>query len=193
MSKSQGTGAGELDSIHPTRGTGELHLRLAAPPAGTSGSLSSSVQRLRSFSPAQKLYVRLFAYLSNATANSDFTRVFELTNTNAEDLYIATASGMWRSGGWSSLNQTSTQLVPTDRWTCLTWSIESGVAPSGGSHLVLAVDGTQVVDVTVPTAGQGLPSLVQLELIADQMAGELARDLWLDDLVISSTPVGCSD
>jgi hypothetical protein len=193
MTKDQGTGMGELDSIHPTRGTGELHLRLGAPPTGTTGTLSSAAERIRSFSPATTLYVRVFAYLNSPAADSDFTRIFDLTNTNAEDIYIATASGMLRSGAWSSLNMTSTQLVPTDRWTCLTWTIESDVAPNSSQHLVLNVDGTQVIDVTVPAAGLGLPSLVQLDLIADQMPGENARDLWLDDLVISSTPVSCAD
>jgi hypothetical protein len=192
MSRDVGSGAAELDSIHPTRGSGELHLHVDALPVSAS-PVSVAVRRIHNFSPTDTLYVRVFVFLDGTTANGGST-VLELNNNNNDDLAIYTSSGMWLTGQVSSTNQLSQTLVPAGRWTCLVWTVESGAAAGGpGQRLLLSVDGMQVTDVMVPTQGSGVPSEIQLALTADQMPGDLARDLWFDDLVISNTPVSCSD
>jgi hypothetical protein len=87
----------------------------------------------------------------------------------------------------------STLAVPTDRWVCLQWHVQ--LAATGATTLL--VDG-----VVTPGLGQTQDTtgtvpydwlLVGLEDAPAPLAGSPDFRLWLDELAVGPSPIGCAD
>ena len=88
-------------------------------------------------------------------------------------------------------------VVPVGRWSCVEWQFDG---PSNTMRLWL--DGAPVDSLTVTGVGQGCvnqpatypwtaPVFDRLDLGWESYQADDARTLWLDDVVVSTGPIGC--
>jgi hypothetical protein len=94
----------------------------------------------------------------------------------------------------------STQtLIPTGKWTCVEWEFDGPNAT-----MRLWVDGTAIEDLTVVGKGQGCvgqdasytwtaPDFSELELGWESYQNDAARTLYVDDVMVSTKPIGCPE
>jgi hypothetical protein len=81
--------------------------------------------------------------------------------------------------------------MATDRWVCLEWHLR--VAASGWAKLY--VDGAEVTALTAPQNTQPNPTLgaIGFGLVAPPgSSATAARDLFLDDIIVDNSPIGCA-
>src|SRR5262249_37561561 len=84
----------------------------------------------------------------------------------------------------------ATTAMPTDRWVCLEWHLR--VATGGWAKLYL--DGVEVTALTAAQNTLPTPTLgeIGLGLVAAPGSAAAARDLWLDDVIVDNSPIGCA-
>ena len=89
------------------------------------------------------------------------------------------------------------KVIPVGAWTCAEWRFDG---PNNEMHFWM--NGTEVPDLTMKDTGQGCvhqpqtytweaPSFEQLDLGWESYQADEARTMWVDDVVISTTRVGC--
>jgi hypothetical protein len=89
------------------------------------------------------------------------------------------------------------KVVPVGAWTCAEWRFDG---PNNEMHFWM--DGVEVPDLTMKDTGQGCvhqpqsyvwdaPSFERLDLGWESYQADEARTMWVDDVVISTTRVGC--
>lgn len=112
-------------------------------------------------------------------------------NYETPDSYAGTgpSTDCWHHG-----NQT---VIPTAKWTCVEWEFDGPNAT-----MRLWVDGAALDDLTVVGKGQGCvsqdaayawtaPDFAELELGWESYQNDAARTLYVDDVVVSTKPIGC--
>jgi hypothetical protein len=101
-------------------------------------------------------------------------------------------------GGFSMFNALRTNAisapasgsVPNDSWVCVEWEVV--VATAGAVRLSVA--GMQLSAPAIADDTTTTPPIGELAFGMSTFAGAgdvPARDLWLDELVVSNSPVGC--
>jgi hypothetical protein len=96
---------------------------------------------------------------------------------------------------WNHANQT---VVPVGRWACVEWKFDGP-----NNQMSLWLDGVSVPALTVNGVGQGCvnqpatypwtaPLFDRLDLGWESYQTDDARTLWIDDVVISASPIGCA-
>ncbi len=89
------------------------------------------------------------------------------------------------------------QVVPVGRWACAEWYFDGPNA-----ELRFWLDGTELSDLAVQGTGQGCvaqdasyrwagPSFSSIEVGWQSYQEDDERSIWIDDVVISSSPIGC--
>jgi hypothetical protein len=186
-----GAGAVGLDTTHSRSGSHALHAR-ADNRQPSAGIWAQWWQLLPSV--AGPVYLRVFVYPTNPLAGFESFAEFMQTDNNVlAALYMDPQSVGWinsaTAGPSSTLDVQST--LPTDRWSCVELEVDqpssvgkawiNGVEyPPGGTSGTLDVSG-----VALPT-----PNQVNIGIYVDHGTSQV-YDLWLDDVVVDTRPVGC--
>jgi hypothetical protein len=114
-----------------------------------------------------------------------------IANYDTPDWYSGTGPG---SDCWRHANRT---VVPVGTWSCVEWRFDG---PNNDMRMWL--DDVALNDLTVTGAGQGCvnapanytwaaPTFDHLELGWDSSQTDTARTIWIDDVVVSRTQIGC--
>ena len=93
--------------------------------------------------------------------------------------------------------QANKTVAPVGKWSCVEWRFDG---PNNDMRMWL--DGTTLGDLTVTRTGQGCvnqpatfpwtaPTFDNIEIGWESYQTDTARTLWIDDVVISKTRIGC--
>jgi hypothetical protein len=88
-------------------------------------------------------------------------------------------------------------VLPVAKWSCVEWEFDGP-----NNQMRLWLDGEALEDLTVMGKGQGCvsqdaayawtaPTFSELELGWESYQNDEARTAFVDDVVISTTPIGC--
>jgi len=94
-------------------------------------------------------------------------------------------------------HHSSKTVLPTGKWSCLEWKFDGG-----NNEMTLSLDGVALPDLTVTGTGDGCvnatpdfvwaaPVFDHLDLGWESYQADDARTFWIDDVAVSSAPIGC--
>jgi hypothetical protein len=191
-------------------GSKTAYIRLAAPsvfPAAAGGFFGRMMFRLESapttsmhwtilqgsgLVPGQS-YHALYRYGGQQPVmqGSTFVGSQMMANYETPDSYSGSGPG---SDCWFHANRV---VVPVGAWTCLEWQFEGAT-----NTMRLWMNGAAVPSLTVTGVGQGCvnqpnsypwtaPRFDRLDLGWEGYQQDSARTLWIDDVAVSATKIGC--
>jgi hypothetical protein len=125
------------------------------------------------------------------TTNGTFTGNQLMANYETPDSYSGVGP---KSDCWLHANK---RVVPVEKWTCVEWKFDG---PQ--NQMRLWMDGAPLDDLSVNGVGQGCvhqpgtytwtaPTFEYLDIGWEAYQNDTARTLYIDDLVISKSPIGC--
>ncbi|MBX7098627.1 MAG: hypothetical protein K1X89_13045, partial [Myxococcaceae bacterium] len=206
-------GTVSIDGTHVVSGSKALKVHINNG-ASSGGQLRTKASPL--FSPARpQLYGRFMMYLANGAGTSQHWTMFGAAGTvpdgptmghHATYLYSAFASSAKNSYGEVYYDDqtaqdcwhTSNTLMPLDKWTCVAFSVDG---PNKAYRFWL--DGTSIPGLSVNTTGDGCvahpaatpwygPNFDEFYIGALSFHPMTASlDLWIDDVVLDTSPVAC--
>jgi hypothetical protein len=176
-----------VDGTHANSGQRALHAHtIANPDAG--GSYFAFIGHA-GLLPSH-VFIRMFVYQPPVVASSPIQYVaVSATATGEPPLQILDSMGLrwqYESFGAGFTNYSSTlaaEAVPTNAWTCVEWEIDRDA-----NKQRLYVGGAKLADMEVAITGFA-GNLVTLGLAQGPAP---VVDVWLDDVVVSASRVGCS-
>jgi hypothetical protein len=137
--------------------------------------------------------VRVFLYvksgqLASMTSEHDSLVVLLEPNGAAAELFLGGSPGakvLGIANTYDGVRNVTATLFPLDSWHCVEWSI----APTG---MGVSVDGTTLDDLTVQSTVKPVSSeMIGYAPEVMTLASPVGQDVWFDELVINSLPVGC--
>jgi hypothetical protein len=137
------------------------------------------------------IYTRAWFRFSSPMPTSPFAQIINYANTAGMGLSVGEASGKvtnneYTTGGYM---QSATPL-PLNTWTCLQFEAPSGIS----STVRVRVDGTELTDIALPSASpQPAPNhlYIGLEWVGT-LTSQPAFDVWMDDVIMSTSPTTCA-
>ena len=186
-------GSAVVDPTRAYRGAASLHLHNDAIAAG--GSSDVELDETQTF--AAYLYARAFIYVPSSfdAAEADVLLV-EQNASPYQGITLGMSKGVFMTqdtlAGGTALVSTTT--VPKDRWTCVEWEVRLGSAGSSNGTTTLTVDGTAASGLGAAQPLYATPPINQLGigLVGGGSAAIPARDLWIDELIVDTAPIGCA-
>jgi len=112
-----------------------------------------------------------------------------MANYETPDSYSGTGPS---SDCWQHANKV---VVPEGKWSCVEWQFD-GTA----NTMRLWLDGAAIDSLTVVGAGSGCgtatpvwtaPTFSRMDLVWESYQADTARTIWIDDVVLSKTKIGC--
>jgi hypothetical protein len=189
---SDGSSVG-IDTTRAYRGPSSLHAHLEKVPH--TEFHSAFIREQKTF-PSGHFYVRAFVFAPSAfTADAGAFMQAEQAVAPMKALSLQLENGgfsMFDALHTTPPSAASAGAAKRDQWICVEWEIK--IAADGGAHL--SIDGVPA-GAKPDIAGDlsSSPALGELAFGLGTYAGGdgdvPARDLWLDELVVSPTPVGC--
>jgi len=184
------TGSHQRDTARASSGSASWHAHVdfgPDPPAG--GSCQAELRRAVTF-PAPDAFLRMFVYVPAGKVPFEFNMLTDSHGFFAVGLDYP--MGPLHAGGYDSqgspVNGKSSTPFPTDRWVCVEWQLHQG----SDASITAWQEGVTVIDrapVTVP-AGTHLDRLFFGIYVGN--AENSTVDVWLDDLALSATRIGCT-
>jgi len=184
-------GTFSIDTSRAYRGQSSLHLHQNALAANASSDVE--LDESQSF-PASQLWMRAFVWLPSAFAADDAELLFAEENASPyQGVLLGVQSTSFHTDNTiTGARKNSTTPMARDRWVCLEWTVAFGASGT----TALTVDGVTANGLSgaqnlapTPAIGQvGLSLIAQ----APAAAGIAARDVWIDELIVDTQPIGCS-
>jgi hypothetical protein len=182
-----------IDTKISYRGNSSLHLTNSA--IGASGGSDVEIDEGSVF--FNHFYVRVFAYVPKGFDPSEADVLLVEQGSNPyEGITLGLENNSFITSdtlnGGTVLSTTTTFVNNT--WVCLEWEVKlgsSGSSPNGTT--TLSVDGKVApgLGASQPLYGGSSPiSQIALSLLG--YANTAARELWLDELMIDTSPIGCA-
>jgi hypothetical protein len=184
-----------IDTTRAHRGTQSVKVHSPAFGANT-GSYQSIAESQTITSGINPFYVRAWLWLSALPA---FDNGLELMSaerpSSGSGIYVFVHADSTKV--YSQLDtkiQSTATLVPTAGWFCLVWKVTRNTGTSGALELSGDVNVTLM---NTKTDSSTLP--LQYVVIGlgysstNNPVPQPAQDLWIDDVIVSATPVGCAD
>jgi hypothetical protein len=184
------TGSQQRDTTRASSGLASWHAHVdfgSDPPAG--GSCQAELRRSVTL-PMPDAYLRAFVYVPAGNVPFEFNMLTDTHGFYAVGLDYPL--GPLHAGGYDSqgspVNGSSMIPFPTDRWVCVEWQLHQGSSPS----VTVWQENIAVIDkapVTV-AAGAHLDGLFFGIYVGNSQNSKV--DLWLDDVALSATRIGCA-
>jgi hypothetical protein len=192
-------GVVSIDSGRAFRGQHSLHGAGSAAAAGMQVKAMVTEETILATSPAE-LYVRAFvlaptlppgdqlAWANLSQDASPYAGIsFILADDKANPFFYNSTSG-------SAVYTRSAATIPSGDWTCIEWRLDFATDALDG-HLAAAYNDIVVPDLSTVQQTQSSPALhdinIGLFLPATGIA-HLPFDFWIDEVIISTTPIGCA-
>jgi hypothetical protein len=125
------------------------------------------------------------------TQNGAFVGSQLMANYDTPDSYSGTGP---KSDCWFHANK---RVVPAGKWSCVEWKFDGA-----NNQMRMWLDGAALGDLDVNGVGQGCvnqpatyawaaPTFDHLDVGWESYQNDEARTLYIDDLVVATTPIGC--
>jgi hypothetical protein len=180
-----------VDTSRAYRGASSLHLHTDA--AATAGFTPFANLVTYSTLPyTTTAYARAWFFFPS-NYSSEFNQVLNFSESTGQGVAFATAGGHPILNDYSTPNsymQSATVTLPTNQWVCLSLSL-SQTGTSGTVKQL--VNDVEVSDTTFASAAT--PAMDHIYLGLDWVGNPAsfpATDLWMDEVVINDSPVGCA-
>jgi hypothetical protein len=176
-----------IDTTHVYSGKSALKAHTDAVASGGANAAIASSAGL----PASDYFVRAWIYVPSGFDNTPVTLsdvaqngpTYHAVNLQLEQNGLSTYNSLV-----GSVYHGVAGTVARDTWTCVEWEARFG--SSGAVNVWL--DDSALTAISLPDDLSGSPAPSQLQLgIASEASGTAARDLWLDDVVVNSSRIGC--
>jgi hypothetical protein len=165
----------------PYRGSRSAHSLLNPLAASVKGH--AQITEVDSGTPGD-VFIRVFARVDSAEANANRVITVRPPTPSTDEVFLFYGQGNVGVAGTVATPATQ-HSFPLGRWTCVEWELTTG----GMMHVWL--DGADVID--------GADNLAQLEAIVlglqveDHSTAITGNtELWIDDLVVATSRVGCN-
>jgi hypothetical protein len=182
----------EASSVFPVMGNvfyGRMMFRLeAAPTASVHWTLIQAGGLI-----AGQNYHSLYRYGGQqpVTQNNMFVGSQLMANYETPDSYSGTGP---KSDCWFHANK---RVVPVAKWSCVEWKFDGP-----NNQMRMWLDGVALSDLDVNGVGQGCvnqpatyawtaPTFDHLDVGWESYQNDEARTLYIDDLIVSKSPIGC--
>ena len=184
-------GTAVVDGTRPHRGAASFHSRTNAV-AGGSPNLAAVIKHYASPSFPAHFFVRHFLYAPSplpSASGEQFLSIQENTSPYP-GVGLGLTGGALQRSNWnvSPVNvATAPTQFPQDAWVC----IESDVTVSPNGPMDVSVNGQTI---SALHGDAPIPTLTILSIGAafyPAASGQPAFDLWIDDIVIDTSPIGC--
>jgi hypothetical protein len=184
------TGSQQRDTTRASSGHASWHAHVdfgADPPAG--GSCQAELRRSVTL-PTPDAFLRAFVYVPAGNVPFEFNMLTDTHGFFAVGLDYPL--GPLHAGGYDSqgspVNGSSMIPFPTDRWVCVEWQLHQGPNAS----VTVWQENIAVID-QAPVklaAGSHLDGLFFGIYVGNSQNSKV--DLWLDDVALSATRIGCA-
>jgi hypothetical protein len=184
-----------IDSSRAFRGAHSLHAQTDAVTDNSQPMLGAGYGHVFTPAPPFPLFVRMFVYMPAPVPPSvgAFVNVLQSIPPYAGmQLNVRPPGGYLGGTGYNGLDSdwsAANDVVPADAWTCVETEIDG--PPSNIVHVFVS-------DVELTAMREGLPvnvpplGLLQVGLAYYAANAQPAADLWIDEVAVDGTRVGCS-
>ena len=149
--------------------------------APTVQNAQAQIERDKTWSPP--FFVRFYAYMEEALADTSYHYLFVLSHMELGMLGGRVIVNLFEPLVMGQgFFEPSSDDFPLKKWTCVEWFVSP-------TSTTLSFDGVQQVSVSKPT--NGATNFMSIGLGHNDEPTTGARSILYDDLVVSSTPVGC--
>jgi hypothetical protein len=169
-------------------GQHSLHLHADEPPDGSTSETEVAWELSIQGSWNFPLYLRAFVYWTNplATQVANFLQLQKLDRSAGFVLYAGRSQLGWTDWGDNVTRGLSTP-PSTGAWTCVEWQFNG----TGGTDVEVLLDGKQNSSLGDPNTPIFRFSELDVGLLVGTTGGEPPMDLYVDDLVLANSPIGC--
>jgi len=176
----------EIDDTRFHGGKRALHSSVTTSVAGA----ENKAQLNHDQTVPDRVFVRFFAWVQPASVDDVVVAVLmrgsgEYLGTNLR----VTPLGLVTLTNWAEepdANYDGATSVPSDRWLCFEWSVDRTTG-----KIEVKQDGKTSVSVTASTIVDA--NWLQLGALLTQPAPGDSTDVWIDDLIVDTRPIGCSN
>ena len=185
-------GTATIDATRAYRGKSSLHLH-----QNLTGSKGADIELNETQAFASHFWARVFVWVPAGFDPSDADILLVEQGANPYlgiTLKLAGGGLVTEDLLTGGARLASTTTMPTDRWVCLEWEVQLGTAAMNNGSTALSVDGVAANGLggAQPLWGGTNPiNTFTLSLLA--LPGTPPRDLWMDELVIDTKPIGCAN
>jgi hypothetical protein len=189
------SGSIAIDSSKAYRGTHSLHAQTEAVTDTSQPKIGAGYTHLFVPTPSFPVFVRMFVYMPSPVAPSvgAFVNVLQAIPPYAGVQLNERPPGGYIGGtGYNGLDtdwSASSDLLPTDSWSCV--EIEIDGPPADTVHVYLW-------DTELAAMREGLPAsvpplgLLNVGLAYFAANAQPASDLWIDEVAVAGTRIGCT-
>jgi Thrombospondin type 3 repeat len=190
-----------VDTEHARRGRYAMHIHVVGNPQldGGLGYLQPQISESQTF-PLNPIHIRFFVFFAGAIP---MVRSSLVSVSQSGNPYGSSGVG-WYYGGQVETGtgpvpgealQSATHFQP-DRWTCVEVAITPDPTDAGSGsmgRLTLSIDDTPVSDLLL-TELSAQPPYDEMEVgfAFTPYAGQPAIDVWYDEIIVDSQPIGCA-
>jgi hypothetical protein len=184
-------GTWDLDSTHVHSGKYALHLHSELSDADGQEIVVAWQDAMKGGGWPFPVYLRAYLYWTEplATEVANFFQLQNQARSTGFVLYAGTGQlgwTNWPSGPTRGLGSGP----PTAQWTCVEWQFDG---PSGSDVQVLYIDGGASQSLADPDASTFPFYELDIGMQIDNDEKEPAMDLWMDDVVLDTSPIPCGD
>jgi hypothetical protein len=192
-------GTVSIDDTRAYRGTHSLHGHGVA--TGTNEQVHALiVQETILPTMPTSLFIRAYVYapappsgdqLSWATLSQSVPPylglTFDYADMNTHPLFYNSTTG-------TAVTTNSTTTLPFGTWTCVDWQVDVSATAANG-QLDAFVSDSEITELAVHEQTESNPAMQNLEIglfLPDTMVAHQPYDLWVDEVIISSTYIDCA-
>jgi hypothetical protein len=181
-----------VDKTFAHRGTGSFHVHVD--PLAASAEIKGELGEIATFpTPSGSFFMRAFYYLPASFPTGMWFRILSTFAPSPpyDGLNVADSAGALVV---EDQNTANTGLpIPTGRWLCVEWSVDTAPVAAVSQGTRLWLDGTQVLDVRESTTPAAMPlGVVDFGLLVATPPAGVPIDLWIDDVIVDFAPIGCA-
>jgi len=186
-------GAVAIDNTFAHTGASSVHVHTVA--LAPNGADAAFIRETATLAQSTPIYVRAFLRFGGLPSTNDYgpiMHVYESTN-DFEDSLMFSDSALSVYTQWNNANMSTSSPPPLNTWVCVLWSVTRATTATGS--VTLGGDVGSLTLTNVPTEGPALTALdIGLIFYSTQTpTAQPALDLWIDDVLVSDTPLTCAD
>ena len=184
-----------LDSTMAHRGTSSVHSHIAATAPGT--QVYAMLYQTKTLPLGDPIvYVRAYFRLSALPATNNHMEAITVLQSagGAGDYLFVQPDALYVYSQFSLAVMSNATLPPVGTWFCALWTLDRSTSSNGSITLAGDEPGTTLTS----TQTDGVPSVDEMAFGIGFSANNVkttqpALDVWVDDIIVTNTPVTCAD
>jgi hypothetical protein len=179
-----------VDTSNPHRGARSLHATAFAVPPDAS-RFSPTAQLVHPVVLPQTVYIRTFVYFSAIPMPAETFVLTQQNHPNYTGIEVELQGGQWAITDWTaspSVNDNQAPAANAQQWHCVEWMVQQ--AANGATDVWLdgqELTGLHLTNLPVPDL-----EVIKVGLTFYYPPSQPQYELWLDDIYVDTSPVGCA-